>query len=617
MPRSIEQLSKLATMGSVQPDAPLERYLSSASKLAGEGYDRFEQGDMESAFIYLLRFVTLVFEQLKHHPDWRAPKTHEQRNKKRLYTDQAKTAMDQLEVVKRELISVQHTDDAIRRREAQLAAMAKEEEARRLEQARKEQAARAAEAEAEARRQAATRPPPLDPSRLLAILGQSADGGWARGHSADGRARSLYPSVAPDGNGMPSSPSYLSFMPPQQQYPPAAARAPSALATVVPPPPAAPPGVRLPGDALLISTEPEPQASAALPTAADELIAALAEAPSLPLHGAELAPPTDGHRAAAAAGDSQVADAATDATAEAADAASLSSEVETLADDEPREESEEATGTSEQPPQPAAAAAGHPSLTRPEPGGEQPQQPQQPNAQGARDERDDGRTPVAAARPSAYPNSERPHTSFAVGKVPNGPIKSGGPPPAEALLGRHAIGAPPPPKLSDRPAPTTQDQRLRLRHHLELRGFVEEPVPGDGNCQFHALVDQLQQNGVPPISAKALRAKAVQWLEQNANRPMDDGTSAGGTSTLKESIGVDDWPRYLSDMRKHGVTWGDEGTLLAVSVLYRAEIVVISSLSEEYCHIVHPPPAWKVPLRMRLYLGHYHEFHYVSVRFAS
>jgi len=227
-------------------------------------------------------------------------------------------------------------------------------------------------------------------------------------------------------------------------------------------------------------------------------------------------------------------------------------------------------------------------------------------------ERERGSVNAETARSSAYPNAERPHTSFAVGNVPKGPVTAT----SAAQRDYHAVGAPPPPKLSARPAPTTQDQRVRLRHHLELRGFVEEPVPGDGNCQFHALVDQLQQNGVTGVDARSLRTKAVTWLEKNAARPMDDGSSAGGTCTLKESIGVSDWARYLADMHRHGVTWGDEGTLLAVSVLYRAEIVIISSLSEEYCHIVHPPPAWKVPLRMRLYLGHYHEFHYVSVRFA-
>ena len=50
------------------------------------------------------------------------------------------------------------------------------------------------------------------------------------------------------------------------------------------------------------------------------------------------------------------------------------------------------------------------------------------------------------------------------------------------------------------------------------------------------------------------------------------------------------------------------------SALPQAEIVVISSVSEDYCHIVTPPDVWRVPLRTRLYLGHSHEFHYVSTR---
>ena len=37
-------------------------------------------------------------------------------------------------------------------------------------------------------------------------------------------------------------------------------------------------------------------------------------------------------------------------------------------------------------------------------------------------------------------------------------------------------------------------------------------------------------------------------------------------------------------------------------------------VSEDYCHIVTPPDVWRVPLRTRLYLGHYHEYHYVSTR---
>ena len=74
------------------------------------------------------------------------------------------------------------------------------------------------------------------------------------------------------------------------------------------------------------------------------------------------------------------------------------------------------------------------------------------------------------------------------------------------------------------------------------------------------------------------------------------------------------WKAYIREMSQHGVTWGDEATLLAASVLFKAEICIISSVSDDYCHVVTPPDVWKVPLRTRIYLGHYHEFHYVSTR---
>ena len=38
-----------------------------------------------------------------------------------------------------------------------------------------------------------------------------------------------------------------------------------------------------------------------------------------------------------------------------------------------------------------------------------------------------------------------------------------------------------------------QDPRSRLTRHLRLRGFKIKDVPGDNNCQFHAIADQLGQ----------------------------------------------------------------------------------------------------------------------------
>ena len=38
-----------------------------------------------------------------------------------------------------------------------------------------------------------------------------------------------------------------------------------------------------------------------------------------------------------------------------------------------------------------------------------------------------------------------------------------------------------------------QDPRSRLARHLGVRGFKIKDVPGDNNCQFHAIADQLEQ----------------------------------------------------------------------------------------------------------------------------
>ena len=66
-------------------------------------------------------------------------------------------------------------------------------------------------------------------------------------------------------------------------------------------------------------------------------------------------------------------------------------------------------------------------------------------------------------------------------------------------------------------------------------------------------------------------------------------------------------------MSLHGVTWGDELTLIAASVIFRAEIVIISSVKDDACTEIVAPVAWKVPVERRLIIGHYHEYHYTSV----
>jgi len=83
---------------------------------------------------------------------------------------------------------------------------------------------------------------------------------------------------------------------------------------------------------------------------------------------------------------------------------------------------------------------------------------------------------------------------------------------------------------------------------------------------------------------------------------------------FQDAVGVLNWGSYINDMLRHGTTWGDEATLLAAAVLFKAEIFVISSVSEDCCHTVEPPPSWRIKVERRLIIGHYHEYHYISTR---
>ena len=150
-----------------------------------------------------------------------------------------------------------------------------------------------------------------------------------------------------------------------------------------------------------------------------------------------------------------------------------------------------------------------------------------------------------------------------------------------------------------------------LAIHLQIYNRQIFNVPGDNNCQFHAIADQLERIGIKEWVANKLRAIAVKWLSENEKRAMDDG-KVGKQTYLNDAIAVDNWDRYIEQMSKHDITWGDEATLLALSVLFKIKINVVSSLPGNYLHIVQPPKFWDIDLRGEIYIGHYHEFHYVS-----
>jgi hypothetical protein len=42
------------------------------------------------------------------------------------------------------------------------------------------------------------------------------------------------------------------------------------------------------------------------------------------------------------------------------------------------------------------------------------------------------------------------------------------------------------------------------------------PTPGDGNCFFEAVSDQLKRLGLPPQNAQMLRSNIVQYCKENS-----------------------------------------------------------------------------------------------------
>ena len=65
-----------------------------------------------------------------------------------------------------------------------------------------------------------------------------------------------------------------------------------------------------------------------------------------------------------------------------------------------------------------------------------------------------------------------------------------------------------------------EDFETHLARNARVHGYRirEVDIPSDGNCLFHAVVDQLKVLGVPGQTHESLRNLAVQELRSN----MDD-----------------------------------------------------------------------------------------------
>ncbi|CAN6846650.1 unnamed protein product [Brassica oleracea] len=132
----------------------------------------------------------------------------------------------------------------------------------------------------------------------------------------------------------------------------------------------------------------------------------------------------------------------------------------------------------------------------------------------------------------------------------------------------------------------------RLRNRLEMFDFAEVRVPGDGNCQFRALADQLYKT---PDRHKHVRKQIVKQLKASPD-------SYEGYVPMEFSD-------YLKKMSRSG-EWGDHVTLQAAADAYRVKIVVLTSFKNT-CYIEIIPTSQES--KGVIFLSFWAEVHYNSI----
>ena len=147
------------------------------------------------------------------------------------------------------------------------------------------------------------------------------------------------------------------------------------------------------------------------------------------------------------------------------------------------------------------------------------------------------------------------------------------------------------------------DSKERLTKRLEEYGLRWKDVPGDGNCQFYALSDQIYGDF---NHAKEIRTRAADWLRKNSDKLV------GGTP-LRFFVYATTWEEFCNNAAKEG-TWGDHLTLMAVANVYNVKILIVSSIADDnYITEISPDRKESAPPPKQVILSHFAEYHYGSV----
>ncbi|EGC32201.1 hypothetical protein DICPUDRAFT_155856 [Dictyostelium purpureum] len=148
----------------------------------------------------------------------------------------------------------------------------------------------------------------------------------------------------------------------------------------------------------------------------------------------------------------------------------------------------------------------------------------------------------------------------------------------------------------------SQMAEIRLNERIHLYGLmIRREIPGDGNCQMHALSDQIYGD----LDHSALiRTVIVNWLRINGGFKLPNG------ATLSDFVFDASWEEYCNNMSKNG-TWGDHLTLVAAAEIFKINITIISSVASQTGFFIEIKP--KVKSDYYALLSHIAEFHYGSL----
>ena len=128
---------------------------------------------------------------------------------------------------------------------------------------------------------------------------------------------------------------------------------------------------------------------------------------------------------------------------------------------------------------------------------------------------------------------------------------------------------------------------------FQLPFVCGQPTPGDGNCFFHAIVDQLQRQDVKQsiigdpqqYTHLTLRASVVNFMETNAEFNNDEMIQMQKMVLIQDTqrpgeTEENTWLRYLSSMKLLG-TWADSLAILATALFLQKNIFLTSCEQRE------------------------------------